>query len=1118
MFQSMMSNEEKQCCIISGESGAGKTESSKLLMAYIASVSERGGQSVEQTKQIILESNPLLEAFGNAKTLRNNNSSRFGKYFEIMFTRGGQPCGGSISNFLLEKSRITGSKRGERNFHIFYQLTKAASKAEQQSLGLAQPDYFDYLNVSQTYNADHIDDVNEFEHTRQAMRVCGVDPAQQTSLFQLVAGVLHLGNIKFNDHGPNHSAAVDDDRFLAYPAFLLGVDKELLRQKLTTRVISTKAGGQESSIDMTLNVEQAINTRDALAKAVYSRMFDWIIDAVNRAIRHHQPTHEKLLSLGVLDIYGFEIFEKNGFEQLCINYVNERLQQVFIDLTLKSEQEEYMREGIQWTPIDYFNNKVVVELIEGKRPSGIMPILDDVCLQLHAMSDGADSRFLQKLSALSGHAHFVCATNYFVVKHYAGSVTYDSAGFCDANKDTLYKDLILLAQSSASPFVRDLFPDDVSAQDKKRPTTAGFKIRTQSNELVDKLMECTPSYVRCIKPNEKKKAGDWDQAHVEHQVRYLNLRENVNVRRAGYCYRAEFAKFLRRYAVVTPETWPAWRGSVQDGCAHILRFAGLPTTQWQLGKSKVFIKSPESLFMLEELRERAYDQYARRIQRAYRHYRARRYYLECRKRMLDMFFGKKERRRLTLNREFIGDYLDVLSNPVLKSFAPNKHDQILYCNVVRKYDRRWNPEQRESMITNHAWLLIGLEKVTKGPDKGKMAKVAKRQIPLDQLARVSLSTLCDDFVVLHVANEHDCVIEDVFKTEFVSVLADAYMKVTHRALAIQFTDRIEYSVKKTTWQSETTNALLFTRDASVQALKHLGTSGKETMLAVPPGLPSSTRPTVAKQRGGNTGAAGGYGARTPAAPKMIANNNYQYGNNFAQPSANFASGQPMMPPPMMQPPMPPMGGGFAPPPSMLAPQAPSFRPPQPIQQASLQRTPLSSSQGNVNMQPTAQYSSTGATTPPGAAKNNFGGVGVGQPTSAVPKGSLAVASQQASSLSTPNLRQGNQFTSSASKLPTASAAAPTYGSAFPQQQQQQQSVRQAAVPVAVNKAPAPAPPKPKLPTCKALYPYQAHEADELDFNIGDMITIVSKDSEGWWTGMLRGKRGLFPSNYVEMVD
>ena len=429
-------------------------------------------------------------------------------------------------------------------------------------------------------------------------------------------------------------------------------------------------GKRGSTYNVTLNVEQASGTRDALAKALYSRMFDWIVQAVNTAMANLAANlrQGQILCLGVLDIFGFEIFEKNGFEQFCINYVNERLQQIFIELTLKSEQEEYQREGITWTPIDYFNNKIVVDLIESKRPPGIMAILDDVCSTMHAVSEGADSTFVQKLDAAIGsHKHFQGMQTQFLVSHYAGSVTYDCDGFTEANKDTLFKDLVQLMQTTSNPFIRALFPEEIDESDKKRPTTVSFKIKNQTQELVTTLMKCTPSYVRCIKPCESKRPGDWDRSRVEHQVRYLNLKENIKVRRAGFCYRNTFEKFLRRFAILTSETFPKWNGSPKQGIEIIMNSVGMDTKEWQLGTSKVFIKSPESLFLLEEQRDRKYHGYAVTIQRAWRRYKSRKYFMEMRKKAADIMYNKKERKRFSLNREFLGDYLNLLDNPILRA-------------------------------------------------------------------------------------------------------------------------------------------------------------------------------------------------------------------------------------------------------------------------------------------------------------------------------------------------------------------------------------------------------------------------------------------------------------------
>ncbi|CAM5175820.1 unnamed protein product [Eretmochelys imbricata] len=664
MYRNMLIDGENQCVIISGESGAGKTVAAKFIMSYISKVSG-GGPKVQHVKDIILKSNPLLEAFGNAKTVRNNNSSRFGKYFEIQFSRGGEPDGGKISNFLLEKSRVVSQNPGERSFHVYYQLLEGASPEQRENLGITNPDYYYYLNQSASYKVDDMDDRQEFHETRTAMEVVGLSGEEQALVLQIVAGILHLGNISFREEG--NYAAVESEDFLAFPSYLLGVDQGRLKEKLTSRKMDSRWGGKSEVIDVTLNAEQASFTRDALAKALYSRLFDYLVDAVNKAM---QKDYEEY-NVGVLDIYGFEIFQKNGFEQFCINFVNEKLQQIFIELTLKAEQEEYIQEGIRWNPIDYFNNKIVCDLIESKvNPPGLMSILDDVCATMHAKGEGADQSLLQKLQmAVGTHQHFNSWNKGFIIHHYAGKVSYDVEGFCERNRDVLFTDLIELMQSSELPFIQDLFPENINAEKKGRPTTAGSKIKKQANDLVSTLTKCTPHYIRCIKPNETKRPRDWEESRVKHQVEYLGLRENIRVRRAGYAYRRVFQKFLQRYAILTPETWPAWRGDEKQGVVHLLRAVNMDPDQYQLGQSKVFIKAPESLFLLEEMRERRYDGYARVIQKAWRKHVAVRKYIRMREEASNLLLNKKERRPNSLNRNFVGDYIGLENRPELRRFV-----------------------------------------------------------------------------------------------------------------------------------------------------------------------------------------------------------------------------------------------------------------------------------------------------------------------------------------------------------------------------------------------------------------------------------------------------------------
>uniref|UniRef100_A0A8D0CX11 Osteoclast-stimulating factor 1 n=1 Tax=Sander lucioperca TaxID=283035 RepID=A0A8D0CX11_SANLU len=844
MYRNMMIDSENQCVIISGESGAGKTVAAKYIMSYVSKVSG-GGDKVQHVKDIILQSNPLLEAFGNAKTVRNNNSSRFGKYFEIQFSRGGAPDGGKISNFLLEKSRVVSQNPGERSFHIYYQLLGGASSEQRENLGVTTPDYYLYLNQSGTYTVEDMNDKKEFTDTMAAMSVVGLSAEDQEAVLQLVAGILHLGNISFREE--NNYAVVESQDFLAFPCFLLGIPQDGLCSKLTSRMMDSKWGGKTESISVTLNTEQACFSRDALSKALYTRLFDFLVDCINKAMQKDQEE----LNIGVLDIYGFEIFQRNGFEQFCINFVNEKLQQIFIELTLKAEQEEYVQEGIKWTPIEYFNNKVVCDLIESKlNPPGVMSILDDVCATMHAKGEGADQTLLQKLQGQIGsHEHFSSWNKGFIIHHYAGKVSYDVSGFCERNRDVLFTDIIELMQSSEFPFIRALFPENLEAEKRGRPSTASTKIKKQANSLVQTLMKCTPHYIRCIKPNETKRPRDWEENRVRHQVEYLGLRENIRVRRAGYAYRRVFNKFLHRYAILTKETWPRWKGEERQGVMHLLSSVNMDQDQFQLGKTKVFIKAPESLFLLEEMRERKYNGYARVIQKAWRKHIAVRKYVKMREEASDVLLNKKERRRNSINRNFVGDYLGTDNHPEIRQFV-GRRERIDFADVVVKFDRRFKTTKRDLILTPKFLYLIGREKVKQGPDKGQIQEVLKRKIELNKIQSVSLSTLQDDFFTIH-EEEYDSVLQSVFKTEFLSLLVKRYQEKTQKKLPLKFNNLLEFKVKKGGWgpfNSSGSRQIQFQAGQGDEAV--LKPCGKVLQVSIGPGLPknSSKSQTLQLQR------------------------------------------------------------------------------------------------------------------------------------------------------------------------------------------------------------------------------------------------------------------------------
>lgn len=695
-YYNMKAYKDNQCVIISGESGAGKTEAAKRLMQYIASVSGGTDSSIQQTKDMVLATNPLLESFGNAKTLRNNNSSRFGKYLELEFNSNGEPVGANITNYLLEKSRVVGQITNERNFHIFYQFTKAAPQeyrgeyhpfyVEELSLlilnldlfGIQQPQSYVYTSRSKCFDVAGIDDASDFQETLEAMRIIGMTKEEQDNVFRMLAAILWIGNIQFVEDDSSN-ASITDQSVVEFVAYLLEVDAAQVNKALTLRIMETARGGRRGSVyEVPLNTVQALAVRDALAKAIYFNLFDWIVERVNNSLTARGQVAN---SIGILDIYGFEIFEKNSFEQLCINYVNEKLQQIFIQLTLKTEQEEYEREQIKWTPIKYFDNKVVCSLIEDKRPPGVFAALNDACATAHADSGAADQTFVGRLNFLSSNPNFESRQGQFIIKHYAGDVSYSVEGMTDKNKDQLLKDLLNLAGSSSNSFVHTLFPNQVNQDDKRRPPTAGDKIKVSANDLVATLMKAQPSYIRTIKPNDNKSPKEYNSGNVLHQIKYLGLQENVRIRRAGFAYRQTFDKFVERFYLLSPKTSYAgdytWTGDAESGARQILKDTGIPAEEYQMGVTKAFIKTPETLFALEHMRDRYWHNMAIRIQRAWRNYL--RYRTECAIRIQRFWRrttgglefiklrdqghrvlqNRKERRRMSLlgSRRFLGDYI-----------------------------------------------------------------------------------------------------------------------------------------------------------------------------------------------------------------------------------------------------------------------------------------------------------------------------------------------------------------------------------------------------------------------------------------------------------------------------
>lgn len=381
-------------------------------------------------------------------------------------------------------------------------------------------------------------------------------------------------------------------------------------------------------------------------------------------------------------------------------------------------------------------------------------------------------------------------------------------------------------------------------------------------------MKCTPHYIRCIKPNETKKPKDWEESRVKHQVEYLGLKENIRVRRAGYAYRRVFQKFLQRYAILTKATWPVWRGDEKQGVLHLLQSVNMDNDQFQLGRSKVFIKAPESLFLLEEMRERKYDGYARVIQKTWRKFVARKKYVQMREEASDLLLNKKERRRNSINRNFIGDYIGMEEHPELQQFV-GKREKIDFADIVTKYDRRFKGVKRDLLLTPKCLYLIGREKVKQGPDKGVVKEVLKRKIEVERILSVSLSTMQDDIFILH-EQEYDSLLESVFKTEFLSLLAKRYEEKTQKRLPLKFSNTLELKLKKENWgpwSAGGSRQVQFYQGFGDLAI--LKPSNKVLQVSIGPGLPKNSRPTrrnTVSSRGYSGGTKNNYPMRAAPAP------------------------------------------------------------------------------------------------------------------------------------------------------------------------------------------------------------------------------------------------------------
>ncbi|XP_043693933.1 myosin-1-like isoform X1 [Telopea speciosissima] len=627
-IREMIRDEVNQSIIISGESGAGKTETAKIAMQYLAALG--GGSGIEYE---ILKTNPILEAFGNAKTSRNVNSSRFGKLIEIHFSETGKISGAKIQTFLLEKSRVVQCAEGERSYHIFYQLCAGAPPALREKLNLRNVNEYKYLSQSSCFSISGVDDAERFHTVMEAMDIVHISKEDQHNVFTMLAAVLWLGNISFNViDNENHVEAVVDEG-LNTVAQLIGCTVDALNVALSTH----KMRVGNDNIVQKLTLSQAIDTRDALSKSIYACLFDWLVDQINKSLEVGKRRTGR--SISILDIYGFESFDKNSFEQFCINYANERLQQHFNRHLFKLEQEEYIQDGIDWTKVDFEDNQDCLNLFE-KKPLGLLSLLDEES----TFPNGTDLTFADKLKRhLSTNFCFKAERgSAFTVLHYAGQVTYDTIGFLEKNRDLLHLDSIQLLSSctcqlpqafasnmlmhSEKPVVGPLYKSGGADSHKLSVAT---KFKGQLFQLMQRLGNTTPHFIRCIKPNNLQCPGIYEQGLVLQQLRCCGVLEVVRISRSGYPTRMSHQKFARRYGFLLLES-VASQDPLSVSVAILHQFNILPE-MYQVGYTKLFFRTGQ-IGVLEDSRNRTLHGILR-VQSCFRGHQARSYVKELRRRI-----------------------------------------------------------------------------------------------------------------------------------------------------------------------------------------------------------------------------------------------------------------------------------------------------------------------------------------------------------------------------------------------------------------------------------------------------------------------------------------------------
>jgi myosin V len=642
-YRCMINRKQNQSIVVSGESGAGKTVSAKYIMRYFATVDcDENHHDMSETEEQILATNPIMESFGNAKTTRNDNSSRFGKYLEILFDENTVICGAKIRTYLLERSRLVYQPKTERNYHIFYQIIQGLPQETKQQLHLGEVEDYFYLNQGGVPLIDGIDDKKELDVTCEALSLIGIDEVKQFQIFKVLAGLLHLGNIEIPKTKNNASLSSDEPN-LVKACELLGLDPVSFAKWTVKKQIKTRF----ETINTDLKYNEAINARDAVAKYIYHNLFDWLVEYVNSDLCRPESQERFSTFIGVLDIYGFEHFDKNSFEQFCINYANEKLQQEFTQHVFKLEQQLYVEEEIEWSFIEFADNQPCIDVIEKRL--GVLDLLNEES----GLPSGSDQQWADKLyqnlakpptDTVFKKPRF--GNNKFIISHYALDVPYDTEGFVEKNRDTVSDGQKETLKSSTSDFLVEVLsvndkPEGVVEAPKpgrKAPgkETLGSKFKGSLIELMTTINSSNVHYIRCIKPNEEKKAWEFDPNMVLSQLRACGVLETIKISCAGFPSKMSYPEFAESFNVLfdSEERAKLFNSSeidieyLKSLTEKFLKETINDDHAYQIGKTKVFFKAGV-LGRVEKMKSDKHKKSAIIIQKYLRAYPARKQFREA---------------------------------------------------------------------------------------------------------------------------------------------------------------------------------------------------------------------------------------------------------------------------------------------------------------------------------------------------------------------------------------------------------------------------------------------------------------------------------------------------------